>query len=131
MRVYKLNDLIDNTGGGAEVSQNAAHHDQRDEVGHVADGLHQLSAGAAFNFVNHKRQQDRCRKRKHDGIQAQKQRVAQQPPAVLHLKKVDEVFKPNPFAPSDALVQVVILKGDDHFGHGAILEQNIKDQAQE
>ena len=91
-------------------------------MGHIADGLHGAFQAAVPHLVEHDGQQNGQREMKHDGISAQKQRVSDQPPAILGFEEGFEVLQAHKFASRNALEQLVILKGDDDAGHGPILE---------
>ena len=124
-QIDQLHNGIDYTVRGTEIADQAAHHHHGYEVRHVADGLHQLFGALEVHLVEHQREDDRRRECKQDGIQIQQQRVADDAPAIFKLKKLDKVIQSHPRAVLNSTEDVELLKGNDHLGHGHVLEKDV------
>lgn len=93
---------------------------------HVHDGLHRPFERHVLDLVQHDRQHNGNRKTHDDAEQAEEQRIADN----LHRARVaEQCFKMQesyPRAVPEAIVEIVVLEGDDQPAYRGISENQVK-----
>lgn len=121
----KFQQLIDNPVPGEKVEQHPDDDDNRNKVRQIGDRLHEPLEQLVPQLVQQQRQNDRGGEPEQQIVETDQQRIADQPPKIEAVEKVDEMFEPDPRTVPDAGSGAEILKGDLQAVHGAVIENNV------
>ena len=131
MADYRAENLVYQSFASQEIDQNAAYDNLRNKMRQVRDGLHRPTKSAPRDLVEQKRQYDRRRKRPHQVIHADQERIADEPEKIVAGNELLKVFQPDPRAAENAPGRPVVPKGDRYARHRAIAKNEIIGEADE
>ena len=95
----------------------------------VRNRLHDAFEHPVLCLVEDEREQNGQREAEDEVIQADEQRIAQQPSKVNGTEKFLEPLQADPRRLHHAGAALVILKGDDDPVHGGVMKQEVVDDA--
>ena len=117
-------DSIDDAVVREELLYHADDDHGGDEMGQVADRLHDPLVGGQTQFVEQQRQHDRRPESPQDGQEPQEHRVPDEAHGVRAGEKRLEIVQPDPGASPDSLHHIEALEGDLHPVHRDVLEHH-------
>ena len=126
----RLDDRIHHSRGRRQdLHDDTAHHHPGQEVGQVADRLHDPLEVRLVDFVEQQRQDDRRRKTEDQPVDADEQGIAEDLAELRGAaEQPDEVRQTDPLAAPYAVEYSVFLERDDDPVHGAVSEDDGPDE---
>lgn len=122
---------VDQSGTRIEKLQQKSHeHDERYEVRRIRNHLNRVLEAPILHIVETERQNNGKREARQQGIKTDHQRVPQQSPKFVRMKKTFKLRKPYPWTASDAFGYVEFLERNLCAVHRHVLEYNDVEQRQ-